>query len=385
LVNNTDIGETYSTSDDYDSDGFEDDFDNCPFIANRDQADTDGDGVGNACDNCVNNANKSQIDTDGNGVGDACDPDIDGDGIPNGSDNCPNVRNVNQADTDGDHIGDACDPDIDGDGVPNKADNCPFIANPDQSTVSTSGNGAACDFDTDKDGVNDSVDNCPTVANADQSDIDKDGIGDLCDTDIDGDGIPNNVDNCSRVPNADQLDDDFDGAGNACDPNGFCFIASKNRDAACLDPKSAFQVTAAPNAIAQTGDKLPLSFYANRDNVAIRYTFTITERPTGSRAAITNPRGTAQTSTQFEYHFTDESKRPTFEPDVAGTYKIGLTGELVNPDALFSEAVRADGVNTVEVSGPSKAKGCNATDGSSALALLFAAFTLSVRKLRRRA
>lgn len=37
-------------------------------------------------------------------------PDADGDGIPDSADNCPAVANADQADTDADGIGDACDP-----------------------------------------------------------------------------------------------------------------------------------------------------------------------------------------------------------------------------------------------------------------------------------
>jgi hypothetical protein len=37
-------------------------------------------------------------------------PDNDGDGVPNSTDNCPEVANADQADTDADGIGDACDP-----------------------------------------------------------------------------------------------------------------------------------------------------------------------------------------------------------------------------------------------------------------------------------
>jgi uncharacterized repeat protein (TIGR01451 family) len=70
---------------DMDSDGFTDDVDNCPSIANDDQTDTDGDGLGNACDpdddndevldefdNCVIVFNPGQEDENENGIGDAC-------------------------------------------------------------------------------------------------------------------------------------------------------------------------------------------------------------------------------------------------------------------------------------------------------------------------
>lgn len=58
---------------DGDGDGVCDEDDNCPAIANDDQADTDGDGVGDVCDNCPDEPNADQADEDGNGEGDACD------------------------------------------------------------------------------------------------------------------------------------------------------------------------------------------------------------------------------------------------------------------------------------------------------------------------
>jgi hypothetical protein len=58
-------------------------------------------------------------------MGDACDTDDDNDGIPDLEDNCPLMANADQADADNDNIGDVCDDDLDNDGVPNADDQCP--------------------------------------------------------------------------------------------------------------------------------------------------------------------------------------------------------------------------------------------------------------------
>jgi hypothetical protein len=143
---------------DSDGDHICDQCDNCPQVANADQADGDSDGLGDACDACPNDP----------------DNDIDGDSICGDVDNCPDVANADQADGDGDGLGDACDAcpndpdnDIDGDDVCGDVDNCPEVANADQA-------------DGDGDGPGDACDNCPTVANPHQADSDGDGIGDAC-------------------------------------------------------------------------------------------------------------------------------------------------------------------------------------------------------------
>ena len=71
--------------------------------------DADGDGLANESDNCPALANADQADLDGDGAGDVCDADDDGDGIDDGADNCPTVPNPGQEDTDEDGMGDACD------------------------------------------------------------------------------------------------------------------------------------------------------------------------------------------------------------------------------------------------------------------------------------
>lgn len=65
-------GAPTGTAGDTDGDGAPDAMDNCPSVANADQADSDGDMIGDACDNCVAIANPEQTDADEDGEGDAC-------------------------------------------------------------------------------------------------------------------------------------------------------------------------------------------------------------------------------------------------------------------------------------------------------------------------
>ena len=74
--------------------------------------------------------------------------DLDLDGVVDADDNCPAVANPDQADWDADGLGDACDPlliDSDDDGYVDAEDNCPAVANPDQLDTDANGVGDACE------------------------------------------------------------------------------------------------------------------------------------------------------------------------------------------------------------------------------------------------
>ncbi|HYV17497.1 MAG TPA: choice-of-anchor D domain-containing protein [Verrucomicrobiae bacterium] len=65
---------TFDVLGDTDADGAPDLHDNCPVVANPDQADGDHDARGDVCDNCPVTANDDQADSNNDGAGDACQP-----------------------------------------------------------------------------------------------------------------------------------------------------------------------------------------------------------------------------------------------------------------------------------------------------------------------
>ncbi|QXP79052.1 MULTISPECIES: collagen-binding domain-containing protein [Winogradskyella] len=225
---------------DTDDDGVADCIDNCPEVANPDQADLDGNGIGDVCDEPEVEEICDGIDNNGNGLIDEGFADTDGDGVADCVDNCPEVANPDQADLDGNGIGDVCE-------EPEVEEICDGIDN--------NGNGLIDEgfADTDGDGVADCIDNCPEVTNPDQADLDGNGIGDVCEepeveeicdgidnngdgvidegfADTDGDGVADCVDNCLYYYNPDQSDTDGDGIGDICGGAGPSYRSSLGMD-----------------------------------------------------------------------------------------------------------------------------------------------------------
>ncbi|MFK7922252.1 MAG: thrombospondin type 3 repeat-containing protein [Bacteroidia bacterium] len=199
---------------DYDNDGIDDLFDNCPTTPNADQIDKDGNGVGDACEN------PSVIDSDG-------------DDWPNNLDNCPSNNNNTQYDHNNDGIGNYCDPALAS--CVSHPPSClnggllveGYISNPRSSaclcicpshftgpSCASGGSGPpnypgyAISSDRDSDGIANVSDNAPYIANSSQTDSDGDGIGDA-------------TDNCYLTANASQTDTDGDGIGDDCESFAF--------------------------------------------------------------------------------------------------------------------------------------------------------------------
>ena len=129
-----------------------------------DCTDTDGDGVYDVEDNCPTVANSDQADFDGDGQGDICDPDDDNDGVADGDDAFP-FDPSESSDNDGDGVGDNADPDDDNDGQTD-ADESACGSDPlDAASTSPDNDGDdipdCVDPDDDNDGVADGDDLCP--------------------------------------------------------------------------------------------------------------------------------------------------------------------------------------------------------------------------------
>lgn len=245
-----------------------------------DTTDIDGDGEPDLVDNCPTIANPDQADSDNNGEGNACDPggalDSDGDGLADNVDNCVFDVNPGQENSDGDPWGDVCDvvdftPTPTVTPTPSPSSTPTITATPTPTTT-------AVISDADADGVPDAGDNCPFMPNADQLNSDRnfvdlpatkpfddlsrarsDDLGNACDPDDDNDGL---------------ADSDEDQLGPAGTQHAICTTASASTDplagdsdddgvldsAECLlgtDPSDPASTPASVVALDADGDGLP--------------------------------------------------------------------------------------------------------------------------------
>lgn len=185
--------------------------------------------------------------------------DTDSDGVLDSTDNCPTLANPDQADNDHDALGDVCDPDDDNDGDPDTTDCASFnpaihhgavevcngiddncVAGIDENFPNNDGDALAdcVDLDDDNDGDLDATDcspfdqaihhgavevcngiddNCDGRRDEGFPDTDGDGQGNPCDPDDDNDTVPDSADNCPLIVNRNQADFDLNGQGDVCD------------------------------------------------------------------------------------------------------------------------------------------------------------------------
>ncbi len=399
LIAQTDLGVTYQFADDFDGDGMEDDYDNCPYRSNFEQADSDGDLWGDACDMCQTAANPDQLDIDGDGLGDECDDDADGDSLPNIMDNCRLIPNgfgeFSQSDIDGDGQGDPCDADIDGDGGLNVDDDCPFIA-------FGSAGAAACNRDDDRDGRNDTDDNCPGLSNPTQLDTDGDHMGDACDGDLDNDTVINVIDNCPDVPNVEQNDSDLDLHGDPWGPGGvelpgeigscdarYCFMPALVDEEECLDPTGDLHVFVPQLRAIGIGKEYRLPVYVNRgagqfDRMTVEWRLV-----SGDGVRFRNARGEA-TGVTAEYLVQQEG---IFIPSKTGRFEVEAIITAYNDHVSMQAMQVRMGRATVEVvaaAGAAADDGCSVSGNKGRTSLAWTAVfgvalvTLSQLRSRRR-
>jgi len=129
----------------------------------------------------------------------------------------------------------------------------------------------------------------------------------------------------------------------------------------CLDPGSAFRVSAGPDLVAKTDEKVPLQMWTNRENRAIEYVWVVDKRPPNSKAEIKHYFGWTSISYYFRFlYFRDLD--PTFKPDQPGEYTIRVSTRLVFEDDLYPNKRTAESSLTLTVQ-PGDGGGCSTGSG----------------------
>lgn len=157
-------------------------------------SDADHDGLYDDCDNCPNVANPDQADCDGNGIGDRCEnvPDCNLNGVP---DNCDIESGYS---TDYNH-----------NGVPDDCEDCNHNGIPDELDIS---NGTSADCNNN--GIPDSCD----VASGTSRDCDGNGVLDECEEDCNMNGYRDSCD----IASGRSQDCNLNGIPDECELGGIC-------------------------------------------------------------------------------------------------------------------------------------------------------------------
>ena len=213
--------------------------------------------------------------------------DADGDGVPDASDNCPSVANSNQANFDGDSMGDACDPDDDNDTFsdtveiaagsnPLNAASTPEVCDGTDNDLDGQTDEGFPDFDND--GVKDCVD--PEDDGDGYSDIAESGAP-LCANALNDDSLDDSLvnDGCPAVGAAEtactgSIDDDLDGFRNdGCPQSGVFSEGLLQIGTNALDNCGNPTTVAPIYSLSWPGDLLATGSSANKVNLADIATF----------------------------------------------------------------------------------------------------------------
>ena len=110
----------------------------------------------------------------------------------------------------------------------------------------------------------------------------------------------------------------------------------------------------------------------NRETTTAEYTWSIRERPNGSRATVSNPIGSVSESVLFEHIY---ETIPTFSPDQPGEYLliISATGEFTDGTSVaFADVQHEVRISVSGMASQYPESGCNVSPSSRGISSIFA-------------